>query len=74
MTLSEGISGKSYEVVSLQINEKVRRRLEALGLIYGTKIEILNRKKNGTLIFKARGTRLAVGREISEGIFVEEDK
>ncbi|MDD3221470.1 MAG: ferrous iron transport protein A [Clostridia bacterium] len=72
MTLAEGIPGTEYEISSIEVNEKVGRRLEALGLIYGTKIEVLNRKRNGTLIFKARGTRLAIGKEISNGIFIKE--
>nr|WP_291233892.1 FeoA family protein [Frisingicoccus sp.] len=72
MTLSESVPGKVYTVESTKLNEKVGRRLEALGLIIGTKVEVLNRKKTGTLIFKVRGTRLAVGNEISAGIFVKE--
>ena len=72
MTLLEGIPGTEYIVESMDVNEKVGRRLEALGLIHGTKLEVLNRKKNGTMIFKARGTRLAIGKEISGGIFVKE--
>ena len=72
MTLHEGIPGSIYVVESMELNEKIGRRLEALGLIHGTKLEVLNRKKNGTMIFKARGTRLAIGKEISAGIFVKE--
>ncbi|MBQ2287604.1 MAG: ferrous iron transport protein A [Lachnospiraceae bacterium] len=72
MTLLEGLPGSEYIVESVDVNEKVGRRLEALGLIQGTKLEVLNRKKNGTMIFKARGTRLAIGKEISAGIFVKE--
>ena len=72
MTLSESVPGKVYTVESTKLNEKVGRRLEALGLIIGTKVEVLNRKKTGTLIFKVRGTRLAVVNEISAGIFVKE--
>ena len=72
MTLYEAIPGTFYVVESMELNEKVGRRLEALGLIHGTKLEVLNRKKNGTMIFKARGTRLAIGKEISAGIFVKE--
>ena len=72
MTLSEGIPGMEYVVESTRLNEKVGRRLEALGLIHGTQVEVLNRKKNGTMIFKARGTRMAVGQEISMGIYVKE--
>ena len=72
MTLLEGLPGSEYIVESVDVNEKVGRRLEALGLIQGTKLEVLNRKKIGTMIFKARGTRLAIGKEISAGIFVKE--
>ena len=72
MTLSESVPGKVYTVESTKLNEKVGRRLEALGLIIGTKVEVLNRKKTGTLIFKVRGTRLAVGNELSAVIFVKE--
>ena len=72
MTLSESVPGKVYTVESTKLNEKVGRRLEALGLIIGTKVEVLNRKKTGTLIFKVRGTRLGVGNEICAGIFVKE--
>ncbi len=72
MTLVDAIPGSEYIVESMELNEKVGRRLEALGLIHGTKLEVLNRKKNGTMIFKVRGTRLAIGKEISAGIFVKE--
>ena len=51
MTLSEGIPGKEYEVISVDVNEKVGRRLEALGLIHGTKTEVLNRKKKRDVDF-----------------------
>ena len=37
------------------------------------KIEILNRKKNGSLIFKVRGTRLAIGKNISKNIYLKEN-
>ena len=46
--------------------------MQALGLNDGTIITVLNRKKNGALIIRVRGTRLAIGRHISQGIEVEE--
>ncbi|MFR0986171.1 MAG: FeoA family protein [Frisingicoccus sp.] len=55
MTLSEGIPGMEYVVESTRLNEKVGRRLEALGLIHGTQVEVLNRRKRNN-DFKARGT------------------
>ena len=72
MTLVDAVPGSEYIVESMEVNEKVGRRLEALGLIHGTKLEVLYRKKNGTMIFKVRGTRLAIGKEISAGILVKE--
>ena len=70
MTLDEGKIGSVYQVESVDIAENVERRLQALGFFEGTSIELLNKKKNGTTIFKVRGTRLAVGHQIAEGITI----
>ena len=50
----------------------VERRLEALGLTTGTQITVLNKKQNGALIVKVRGTRFALGQHIAAGIQIEE--
>lgn len=73
MSLFEGIKGKNYEIKGLYVEEGLTRRLQALGLNDGTVITVLNRKKNGALIIRVRGTRLAIGRHISQGIEIEED-
>lgn len=72
MTLLEGQKGNFYRVVQVRERESVQRRLEALGILEGTKLEILNHKKNGSTIIKVRGTRWAMGRKITGGIEVEE--
>lgn len=72
MSLFEGIKGTNYEIKGLYVEEGITRRLQALGLNDGTVITVLNRKKNGALIIRVRGTRLAIGRHISQGIEVEE--
>ena len=36
-----------------------------------TPVSVLNKKGSGSVIFKVRGTRLAVGQKISDGILVE---
>lgn len=72
MTLFEGIKDKSYEIKELFVEEGLTRRLQALGLNDGTRITVLNRKKNGALIIKVRGTRLAMGKHICRGIEVKE--
>ncbi|MDD6492701.1 MAG: FeoA domain-containing protein [Firmicutes bacterium] len=72
MSLFEGMKGNNYEIKGLYVEEGITRRLQALGLNDGTVVTVLNRKKNGALIIRVRGTRLAIGRHISQGIEVEE--
>lgn len=72
MTILEGSIQGKYIVQEIRIQENILRRLEALGIIPGTRLLLMNRKKNGTSIIKVRGTRWAIGREIAEGILVKE--
>lgn len=72
MTLREGNIGSRYEVREIRLEDKVRRRLQMLGLTKGTEVSVLNNKKSGSVIMKVRGTRFAIGRQIAEGILVEE--
>lgn len=72
MTLKEGQNNKTYRVLSIDIELKLERRLEALGLTEGTEITILNNDKKGSLTAKFRGTRFALGRRIADHIEVKE--
>lgn len=72
MKLSEGIIGRTYRVEGVAVNETITRRLEALGVNSMTPVTLLNKKGSGSVIFKVRGTRLAVGKRISDGIEVSE--
>ena len=72
MILQKGESGKVYKVIQMNLKGMVGHRLEALGLTIGTSIQVLNNKKDGSIIFKVRGTRLAVGKDIANQIVVEE--
>ena len=56
----------------MAVNETITRRLEALGVNNMTPVTLLNKKGSGSVIFKVRGTRLAVGKRISDGIEVSE--
>ena len=40
----------------------------------GTPVNILNKKGSGSVIIKVRGTRLALGKRLSEGITVREEQ
>ena len=72
MKLNEGIIGCTYRVESVAVNETITRRLEALGVNNMTPVTLLNKKGSGSVIFKVRGTRLAVGKRISDGIGISE--
>ena len=72
MKLYEGTIGSTYLVQNVVLPDKITRRLEALGVNEKTPMILMNKKGSGTLIIKVRGTRLALGRGIAEGIFIEE--
>lgn len=70
MTLNLGTAGASYVVQSMNLPPKVAKRLEALGMIQGTRVEVLNAKPHGAIVIKVRGTRFALGKRISSNIHV----
>ena len=70
--LHEGQIGSVYQVENVVVDERLTRRLEALGVNEGTFVTVMNKKGGGTLIIKVRGTRLALGRRIADGIQVRE--
>ena len=74
MKLNQADILQNYRITSVQEQEKIQRRLEALGILEGTKVVVLNRKRNGSTIIKVRGSRWALGNEIAEGIEVVELK
>lgn len=71
MKLNEGQVGETYLVKNVIADAAITRRLEALGVNELTPVSVLNKKGSGSVIFKVRGTRLAVGQRISDGILVE---
>lgn len=71
MKLNQAELLRGYRITSVREQERIQRRLEALGILEGTRIEILGRKRNGATIIKVRGTRWALGNDIAEGIEVE---
>jgi ferrous iron transport protein A len=70
MTLRNVTIGQHGRVNKISLRHDIARRLEMLGLTKGCDIVLLNKKKNGAVIVKLRGTRFAFGREIADGIEV----
>lgn len=74
MRLRECKVNESYTVKKIDLEKAAMVRLKALGLTDGTRILILNSKRSGSMIFRVRGTRLAVGKAIADSIYVEEEE
>lgn len=68
MTLYEGEKGSMLQVIGMNLPVQTERRLEVLGMLEGTRISVVNRKKRGAMIVKIRGTRFAVGESITRCI------
>ena len=71
MLLKDAKIGRTYTVKSIHLPFQLERRLEALGMTRQTAISVLNRKRKGILIIKLRGTRFALGYNITKNITVE---
>lgn len=73
MNLSKGLTNEEYIIENILTDDATRTRLEVLGVIIGTKVVILNKRISG-LIIKVRGTRLGIGREISNSIKIRKEE
>lgn len=71
LLLKDGQVGMSYAVEATHLPFQLERRLEALGMTRDTRISVLNRKGKGILIIKLRGSRFALGYNITKNIEVK---
>ena len=74
MTLDKGTIDSKYILENMNLPINIEKRLEAIGMTQGTTIKILNNKNEGTIIVYVRGTRFAMGKNISKNITVSEIK
>ena len=72
MYLKDAQIGRTYIVEEISLPFQMGRWLEALGMTRQTPISVLNRKGKGILIIKLRGTRFALGYNITKNIQVKE--
>lgn len=70
MLLKDAQIGQTYIVEQIHLPFQMERRLEALGMTRQTPISVINRKGRGILIIKLRGTRFALGYNITKNIEV----
>ena len=72
MLLKDVPTGQKCIIENIQLPFQMERRLEALGMTKHTPLSILNRKGKGIMIIRVRGSRFAVGYDITKQIEVEE--
>ena len=72
MNVSQAQKGRTYLVKKVNLEGNIERRLEMLGMTDKVKIMVLNKKNQGAVIIKVRGTRFAIGKEIADAIEIEE--
>ncbi len=72
MRLSEAKRNHQYIIIQINTDETMKLRLRGLGLAPDTRLQLLFRKRCGTVIVWARGTRLALGGNLAKKVMVEE--
>ena len=70
MLLKDATIGQNCIVEKINLPFQMERRLEALGMTNNTSISVINRKGKGILIIRLRGTRFALGYNITKNIEV----
>ncbi|MCI5774157.1 MAG: FeoA domain-containing protein [Erysipelotrichaceae bacterium] len=71
MTLDKGKINHSYRVVAIELDDKITKHLQAIGMTNNVVVTVLNNKHQGTIIIKVRQVRYALGMHISKKIEVE---
>ncbi len=71
LTLTNIEPGESARVLAIDLDSARQHRLRALGMIPGTQVTVLQKKRSGTLVINLRGTRFALGSAMADQIGVE---
>ena len=69
--LSTVAAGKQVRVVSIDAGWSLQRRLADMGLTPGLEVRVVGSQRPGSVVLDVRGSRLALGRGVSQKILVE---
>ncbi len=72
MTLAEGNIDEKYVVEQVNLPITLEKRMESLGMTIGSKVTLLQQKRNKTSVILIRGTKFAIGRDVASNIYVRE--
>jgi len=71
IALNKVTAGKNVKIVSIDAGSGLHRRLADMGLTTGLQVRIVGSQRPGSVVLDVRGSRLALGRGISQKIMVE---
>lgn len=72
MILAEGNIDEKYVVEQVNLPITLEKRMESLGMTIGSKVTLLQQKRNKTSVILIRGTKFAIGRDVASNIYVRE--
>jgi len=72
MTLFDGKVNGKYIVESVDVNIKTKKRLQDMGITQGVSIKIMSKLGEHAYILRIRGSRVALGRDITDKIIVKD--
>lgn len=70
--LSSAISGKLYRVTVIPGGHGIQKRLQDLGIVPGSELEIIQNDERRPILIKTHDTVLMIGRGIAKKILAEE--
>ncbi len=62
--------GRGVRLIAVDAGHALRGRLAAMGLVPGVEIEVLRNSMHGPLLVKVKGSRIMLGRGMSQKIIV----
>jgi len=63
-------AGERVKLISIAGGQQLQSRMQALGLLPGTSMEMLKNRSDGPVIIIVKGSRLVLGRGMSQDIMV----
>ena len=64
-------TGHRAQIIRLEGGEGLQRRLREMGIVPGTKIEVVSNQFAGPFLIRVRGSRLAIGHQITPKIIAQ---
>lgn len=71
MTLDQALNSETFILKDIDQNSKMKKRLQDMGLTKGARIKVISNNTGGSFILNVRGSRVALGKAITEHIQVE---